>query len=109
MFWKSHKWHKIAASDTEIHLNEYGIGVFEIEGRKICLSKYQDKWVAFAYHCPHAGGIMAEGYIDSTGNIVCPVHSYKFNLKNGASKWPEGFCLKVYEVAAKEDGILVKI
>jgi len=31
-------------------------------------------------------GLWPKGYIDLSGNIVCPIHSYKFSLKNGRSK-----------------------
>jgi nitrite reductase/ring-hydroxylating ferredoxin subunit len=107
MFWKKIKWHKAADNDAEIKLNENGIGVVMIEGIKICVTKHRDKWFAFAYNCPHAGGIMSEGYIDSTGSIVCPVHSYKFSLRNGMSKMPEGFCLKIYPIDLRKDGFFI--
>ncbi len=107
MFWKKNKWRKVAGHESEIVLNRNGIGIVEIDGKKICVAKLKDEWRAFAYNCPHAGGIMAEGYIDLSGNIVCPIHSYKFNLKNGRSKTPEGFFLKTYAAEWREDGFFI--
>ena len=107
MFWKKHKWHKVADHEAEIKFNDNGIGIVEINGKKICVAKFKNEWRAFAYNCPHAGGIMAEGYIDLSGNIVCPIHSYKFSLENGRSKMPEGFCLKTYRVELRKDGFFI--
>jgi 3-phenylpropionate/trans-cinnamate dioxygenase ferredoxin subunit len=107
MFWKKYNWHKVADREAEITLNRNGIGVVEINDKKICVAKFKNEWRAFAYNCPHAGGIMAEGYIDLSGNIVCPVHSYKFSLKNGRSKMPEGFCLKTHPAESRKDGFFI--
>ena len=41
---------------------------------------------------------MSEGYIDSAGNIVCPLHGYKFNLQNGRNITGEGYFLKLFPV-----------
>ena len=109
MFWKKYKWHKAADPEAEIKLNGHGVGVIEIYGKKICVCKYKNEWFAFAYNCPHAGGIMAEGYIDGSGNISCPIHSYKFSLKNGRSKSPEGYCLKTYRVELRKEGFFIGI
>jgi nitrite reductase/ring-hydroxylating ferredoxin subunit len=109
MFWKKYNWHKIANGEAEIILNRNGIGIVEIDGKKICVTKFNNEWHAFAYNCPHAGGIMAEGYIDLSGNAVCPIHSYKFSLKNGRSKIPEGFCLKTFRTESRKDGFFIGV
>ncbi|NJM52749.1 MAG: Rieske 2Fe-2S domain-containing protein [Blastocatellia bacterium] len=49
--------------------------------QKICIALHNGELHACAAKCPHASGKMAEGHIDSLGNIVCPLHRYKFNLK----------------------------
>lgn len=102
---KNYTWHKIAESANEFQGNENRIYVADINGKKICVAEYQQKWFGFAYQCPHASGIMAMGYIDAIGNIVCPVHRYKFSLQNGRNT--EGFYLKTYPVELREDGVYV--
>jgi nitrite reductase/ring-hydroxylating ferredoxin subunit len=102
-----YNWHKIAASETELPFATNNIAVVEVKEKKICISKHNDVLFAFAYTCPHAGGIMAEGYIDVLGNIVCPVHRYKFNLQNGRNSSGEGYYLKHWPVEKRSDGIYV--
>ena len=57
--------------------------------------------------CPHAGGVFADGHIDAMGNIVCPLHHYKFSMQTGRNVTGEGYALKTYEVAVKEDGVYI--
>lgn len=104
---KKYEWHKIAESEEEIEVAENGIAVIEINGRKICLTKFQQQWFGFPFKCPHAGGLLANGYIDLIGNIVCPVHRYKFSLKSGRDTTGEGYYMKTYPVEIHADGLYV--
>jgi len=100
-------WHKIAEHLNEIQFKENNIGVVEIKGKKVCISKFKDNVFAFTYKCPHAGGILADGHIDVVGNVVCPQHRYKYNLENGRNVSGEGYYLKHWPVKFREDGIYV--
>lgn len=102
-------WHKIAEHVNEIDFTIYHIGVVKVNGKKICVGKFQDKIFAFAYKCPHAGGIMADGYIDALGNAVCPLHRYKYDLKNGRNITGEGYYLRHWPVEEREDGLYIGI
>jgi nitrite reductase/ring-hydroxylating ferredoxin subunit len=102
-----HTWHKIAKSENELAFAPNNIAVTEVNNKKICIGRYNGILYAFAYTCPHASGIMADGYIDALGNIVCPVHRYKFNVKNGRNTSGEGYFLKHWPVEKREDGIYV--
>src|SRR3954468_6909942 len=101
------EWHQVALSIPALDFAPNHIAVVEAAGKKLCIGRYQDKLYAFAYKCPHASGIMADGYIDALGNIVCPVHRYKFNLQNGRNTSGEGYYLKRWLVEVREDGVYV--
>jgi len=75
--------------------------------KKITLAKAGDNLFACAYKCPHASGILADGFIDAMDNIVCPVHRYKFSLQNGRDTSGEGYHLKTYAVEVREDGVYI--
>ena len=100
-------WHKVAEHIAELQFGENGIAVVEIKGKKLCVGKHQDQLFAFAFKCPHAGGMLSEGFIDAIGNVVCPTHRYKFNITNGRNSSGEGFYLKHWPVESREDGIYV--
>jgi len=88
-------------------LGENNIGVAEVNGKKICVAKVNDRLFAFAHKCPHAGGPLHEGYLDARGNLVCPVHRHKYDLKNGRNVTGEGYYLKNWPVELREDGVYV--
>jgi nitrite reductase/ring-hydroxylating ferredoxin subunit len=101
--------HKIAGNIDEIDFAANNIAVLELKGKKICLGKFNGTLFAFAYKCPHAGGILADGFIDALGNVVCPLHRYKYSLQNGWNITGEGYYLKHWQVENKEDGVYVGI
>ncbi|HET6768256.1 MAG TPA: Rieske 2Fe-2S domain-containing protein [Chitinophagaceae bacterium] len=106
---KKYKWHKVADSLGEIEFASNNIAVVDLEGKNICLAKSNDGVFAFAYKCPHAGGVLAEGFIDPLGNIVCPLHRYKYNIANGRNVSGEGYYLKHWPVQIKEDGVFIGV
>ena len=77
--------------------------------KTICITKHNEKWFACAAKCPHAGGILADGYVDALGNIVCPLHRYKFSLQNGRNTSGEGYFLKTFPVEVREEGVFAGI
>jgi nitrite reductase/ring-hydroxylating ferredoxin subunit len=104
---KKINWHKVADFIEEINFSGNNIAVAEANGKKICIGKFNNGIFAFAYKCPHAGGIMADGYIDVLGNVVCPLHRYKYDMKNGRNVSGEGYYLKHWPVEIREEGVFV--
>jgi nitrite reductase/ring-hydroxylating ferredoxin subunit len=104
---KKYTWHKIAASIEEINFSANGLAVVTAGNKTICIALYQNELFACTQKCPHAGGIMASGHIDATGNIVCPLHRYKYSLNNGRNTSGEGYFLKTFPVEMRQEGIFV--
>ena len=104
---KTYTWHKLAESIHSLQFSPEGIASIQVAGKKLCLILFKDELYACASTCPHAGGMLAEGYVDALGNIVCPVHRYKFSLQNGRNSSGEGYFLKTWPVEKREDGIYI--
>jgi nitrite reductase/ring-hydroxylating ferredoxin subunit len=104
---KSYNWYKIAESAGELNFSDNNLSLAEANGKKICIGKFNESLFAFAYKCPHAGGIMADGFIDAMGNVVCPLHRYKYNMSNGRNVSGEGYYLKHWPLEIREDGVWV--
>ncbi len=75
--------------------------------KTICIAKFEGQLFAFAQKCPHASGLLSQGFIDPLGNVVCPLHRYKYALKNGRNISGEGYYLKHWPVEIRDDGIYV--
>ncbi|HMO62499.1 MAG TPA: Rieske 2Fe-2S domain-containing protein [Ferruginibacter sp.] len=106
---KKYHWHKIAESKAMLQLGTGGTAEIQVDGKNICLIVHNDWIYGCAAKCPHAGGRLADGYTDALGNIVCPLHRYKFSLHNGRNSSGEGYFLKTYPVQEREDGIYLGI
>lgn len=102
-----YNWYKIAGSVKDIVPGTNGLALVNVNGKDVCISVHEDEVLACAAKCPHAGAPLAEGYRDKLGNIVCPLHGYKFNLGNGRNVSGEGYFLVTYPVEQREDGIFV--
>ncbi|QEC68215.1 Rieske 2Fe-2S domain-containing protein [Panacibacter ginsenosidivorans] len=100
-------WYKIAESENELHFNNNNLIVAIANKKKITIGKFKEKLLACSYNCPHAGGILSDGHIDAQGNIVCPLHHYRFNMVNGHNITGEGYFLKTYPVEVREDGVYI--
>jgi nitrite reductase/ring-hydroxylating ferredoxin subunit len=99
----------VAPSIQALPWQKNNLCIVEVNGKKITLALHQNKLFACAHKCPHASGIMADGFIDALGNITCPLHRYKFNLANGRNTSGEGYYLKTYEVEVNDDGVFVLV
>ncbi len=99
----------IAPSINALPWQRNNLCIVEVNGKKITLALHQNTIHACAYKCPHASGIMADGFIDALGNIVCPLHRYKFNLTNGRNTSGEGYFLKTYQIEVNDDGVFVLV
>jgi nitrite reductase/ring-hydroxylating ferredoxin subunit len=79
----------------------------EVDGKKITLAKFKEDYFAFAQKCPHASGRMAQGYINPLGQVVCPLHRYAFDMKNGRNTTGEGYFLKTYPIELRPEGLFI--
>ena len=104
MFWK-----KIAESRDELFQPGKELTEIEVDGKALCIGIHQEKLKACSAKCPHAGGQMSKGYVDALGNIVCPLHRYKFSLENGRNVTGEGYFLKIYKIEERADGVFIGI
>lgn len=62
-------------------------------GRAVCITRTADGWGALDNRCPHQGGPLGEGQIETgdDGNdyVICPWHAYEYDPATGEP--PEGF------------------
>jgi len=108
-FIKRYKWHKIAEKVVDLRWSAGQVVQVEVDGKSYCVAQAGDELYGFSSHCPHAGAPLLDGYVDGSCRLVCPVHSMKFNLKNGREANGDGYKLKTYPVELREDGVYLGI
>jgi 3-phenylpropionate/trans-cinnamate dioxygenase ferredoxin subunit len=103
----SKKWIRVAGSVEEIPFNKDGIAEVELGSKTVCVIRNNNLIHACAAKCPHAGAALQFGYVDAMGKLVCPLHRYRFDLKNGRSA--EGYYLKIYPVEIREGAVFIEV
>jgi nitrite reductase/ring-hydroxylating ferredoxin subunit len=98
-------WYKIAEHANALPWQENGICVVQVCGKDRLLAKVGEACKAVSATCPHAGAPLAEGCLNARGEIVCPLHHYRFRIENGYNSSGEGYRLKTYLVEEREDGV----
>lgn len=77
-------------------------------GRAICLTRTADGYGALDNRCPHQGGPLGDGQLES-GYLICPWHAYEYDPVSG--KPPPGFsdAATAYAVEERDGGLWVQV
>ena len=71
--------------------------LYTVDGRAVAVFKLRDGALrAVSAVCPHAGGPIAAGLVD-TEVVICPLHQHVFELATGCSRTGQA-PLRVYPV-----------
>jgi nitrite reductase (NADH) small subunit len=81
--------------------------VFAVEGEQVAVFRMRDGSLrALAAVCPHRGGPLADGLTDD-GVVVCPLHSYAFDMCSGAEVSGSGMSVQCYSVEEVDGSIRI--
>lgn len=78
-----------------------------IGGKRICLLRTPEGVLAVADTCTHNGESLSKGSLNYLGEIVCPWHGHRFNMRTGRESEERSADLTVYPVKAGDDGVFV--
>lgn len=81
---------------------EEGKGKYvEIGGFQLAVFLHQGSIFVTDNNCPHAGGNLAGGHIENDC-VVCPWHSWPFNLHTGELRDMPGCAISTYKIRVVE-------
>ena len=72
------------------------------KGEEMAVFKSNGQLYGIQNICPHEGGQLCNGWIEG-GEVVCPLHGYKFDLKTGACSTDPKLKVKVFKLVAQGD------
>ena len=77
---------------------------FIVAGREIAVFRARgaDAVHATQARCPHKAGLLADGIVGH-GKVICPLHSYKFDLATGTPLGNACHSLKTYRTDITDD------
>jgi nitrite reductase [NAD(P)H] small subunit len=95
------------------HIDRIPVGegrMFEIDGVPVACFRARDGSVfATQALCPHKEGPLADGLIGG-GQVICPLHAYKFDLETGTPVGNQCEALATYAVSVSDEGeILLRL
>ena len=80
---------------------------FQVEDAAIAIFHTRSgKVFATQANCPHKLGPLADGLVGAD-KVVCPLHSYKFDLATGEALGNTCAALKTYSIKVNEQGDLL--
>ena len=84
------------------------VAEFEARGAGVCLARAGGELAALDNLCPHRQGPLGQGWIEGRA-VVCPWHSWAFDLKTGVAEYPENERVKVFPVRIEGADVLVEM
>ena len=65
-----------------------GRKLIKLNGIEIALFNIGGTIFAIKNRCPHRSGPLIRGFTDNAGGIKCPMHGWRFDLRDGSSERP---------------------
>lgn len=105
---ETYTWHRLfEAWELEQHFAKRQVISINMDGKKICLAKLPEGYFATSDTCPHAGASLGKGWCDEHGNVVCPIHRIKFDVRTGKNTTGEGYYIPTYPTQMRDDGLYI--
>jgi len=76
---------------------------------RICLVRHKDSFFAVQDSCSHNGESLSGGQVNYLGEIICPWHNYRFELRSGRASDSSCPDLKTYPVKSDDSGFFIGI
>jgi nitrite reductase (NADH) small subunit len=80
----------------------------EAQGVAICLARVGGELSALDNWCPHRRGPLGQGWVEGKA-VVCPWHSWTFDLRTGAAEYPVSERVAVFPVRVEGEDVLVDV
>ena len=105
------EWIKLFSSVEEAHqrLQEDSPQLLVVNGISICLVRRGNYLFAVENKCSHNGESLSKGAVNFLGEVVCPWHGYRFNVKTGRESGERSRDLITYPVKQNEEGVFIAL
>lgn len=78
-----------------------------VHQKRICLARIEDQFFAVEDKCSHNGESLSKGSINYLGEVVCPWHGYRFQLRSGREADERSRDLETYPIKVDETGFYI--
>lgn len=81
--------------------------LLKIGDRKLCLINIKGNLRVVDDKCPHQGASLNKGRVNYLGDIICPLHEYRFDSKTGQETTNRCADVKVYHTKLENGAFYV--
>lgn len=85
----------------------FSVRTIDVNDQMICLGRLPDGYFAVSDKCPHAAGRLGIGECNQDGQVICPYHRHKYDLKTGKGEEVHGDAVKTFPVETRNDGVYI--
>ena len=78
-----------------------------VGGKRICLVRTSDAVLAVDDTCTHNGESLSKGKVNYLGEVVCPWHGHRFDLRTGRECSERSRDLGVYPIRLDAEGVFI--
>jgi nitrite reductase/ring-hydroxylating ferredoxin subunit len=105
------KWMKVFSSKQEAlqRMTQNKPQLVIIDGKRICLVRRENEFFAIQDSCTHNGDSLSKGKVNFLGEIVCPWHHYRFDLRSGRACDSSCADLESFHVRLGDDGLFIGV
>jgi nitrite reductase/ring-hydroxylating ferredoxin subunit len=103
------KWYRLFENKTKLltALGPEGRRIVRIGDKKICLFHNDGAFYAFDNLCPHNMHSLLEGKINYLKEVVCPLHGYRYSLRDGRECEGRSGDLSIHKLELRNDGVFL--
>jgi nitrite reductase (NADH) small subunit len=115
---------------TVAEIKELEPKIVDVNGTKIAIYKFRDRFLAYLDQCPHQGGPPCEGFLGGNleceidldegarirqykstehYSILCPWHGFDYDLETGVCNSNKRYRLKPYKVWKEGEDLLLEL
>ena len=91
------EWHPLEESSALgiYFLQDHKPAKVKVNGMVLCAVRKGQDLFFVRNACPHSGGPLSQGWVNEQGQLVCPLHRFRFEL-DGPQPGPEGYPLHLF-------------
>ena len=80
-----------------------------ISGKSYCFVRTPSGIYAVDDACPHQKTSLSGGFVNAFDEIICPLHEYRFSLKDGSESSLRSHDVEILRVEIHDDGVFVNV
>ena len=105
------KWYKIFESQSvaSATVPPGKLQLIKIGNHRICMAHTEQGFYAVGDTCTHLSASLSKGHANYLNQVICPWHSYRFDLETGQECQQRALELETYPIEIRDNGFYLGV